>query len=210
MFVGLSVATCDARAITSMGSMRGESAMRMMNRINWLAAVGIAMLAIAPAWGNLIVNPGFEAPDASGGDQYAIVGTSGWTGFNGAYITQITKESGLQSFKAFGNPGGAFQDFAASAGQIFQGSVSSQNFSGDPLIGQQGTFINIEWRDGGGNVISFLSTPIANSLSPSDTWLSGTVQGTAPAGTTVARLVLLSGPYTGIGSGAGGAGFFDN
>jgi len=184
--------------------------MRMVNRVSGIATVAIAMLAAAPVWGNVLVNPGFESPDASAGDQYALVGTSGWNGFNGAYITQTTKESGLQSFKAFGSPGGAFQDFAASAGQVWQGSVSSENFSADPLIGQQGTFINIEWHDSGGNVISFLSTPIANSTSPTDTWLPGTVSGTAPAGTTTARLVLLSGPYTGIGTGAGGAGFFDN
>jgi len=184
--------------------------MQRVNRINRLAIAAIAMLATAPAFGNVLVNGGFESPDATGGDQYAIVGTSGWTGFNGAYITQTTKESGLQSFKAFGNPGGAFQDFPASAGEVWKGTVDSQNFSGDALTGQQGTFINLEWHDSGGGQISFLSTPIANSLSPMDTWIPGTVQGTAPAGTSFVRLVLLSGPYTGIGAGAGGAGFFDN
>jgi hypothetical protein len=160
---------------------------------------------------NVLINPGFEQPDASGGDQYAIGGAViGWLGFNGAYMTATTKESGNQSFKAFGSPGGAYEDFPASPGDVWTGTVDSENFSADPLIGQQGTFINIEWHDGGGGLISFLSTPIANSTSPTDTWLPGVVSGTAPAGTATARIVMLCGPYTGIGTGSGGAGFFDN
>jgi hypothetical protein len=171
----------------------------------------VAMLGATSARGNVLVNPGFEAPDASAGDQYAVGGpTVGWAGFNGAFITATTKETGLQSFKAFGNPGGAFQEFPAAPAQVWSGTVKSENFSGDPLVGQQGTFINIEWFNSTGGQISFLSTPIVNSLTPFDTWITGNVSGTAPAGTATARLVLLSGPYTGIGSGAGGAGFFDN
>src|SRR5436190_11325202 len=118
-------------------------------------ALTITLLWAASSHANVLANPGFEAPDASAGDQYAVVGTSGWNGFNGAYITQTTKESGLQSFKAFGSPGGAFQDFPASAGQTWSGTVHSENFSADPLIGQQGTFINIEWHDSSGGQISF-------------------------------------------------------
>ena len=185
----------------------------MMSRIRHYAcefACAVAMLGATSAWGNLLVNPGFEAPDASAGDQYAITGSSGWNGFNGAYITATTKETGLQSFKAFGSPGGAFQDFPAFAGQTWLGMVDSEKFSADPLVGQQGTFINIEWHDSGGGLISFLSTPIANSTSTPDVWIPGSVSGTAPAGTSFVRLVLLCGPYTGIGTGSGGAGFFDN
>ena len=187
----------------------------MQNRTNspwapFLVVLAGTLLLCGSANANVLINPGFEVPDATAGDQYALVGTSGWNGFNGAYITQITKETGLQSFKAFGSPGGAFEDFAASPGETWTGTVDSEKFSGDPLIGQQGTFINIEWHDSGGGQISFLSTAIANSTSPADTWLPGTVTGVAPAGTATVRLVLLCGPYTGIGTGAGGAGFFDN
>ena len=186
--------------------------MRNRTRTSGGLALAAMLLLSSSSWAaiNLLTNPGFEVPDATAGDVYANPGPTGWTGFNGAFITQATKETGLQSFKAFGNPGGAFQDFAASPGQTWTGTVDSEKFSGDPLMGQQGTFINIEWHDGGGGLISFLSTPIANSLSPADTWLPGMVTGVAPANTATARLVLLCGPYTGIGTGAGGSGFFDN
>jgi hypothetical protein len=174
------------------------------------AAIAGALLAATPARGNVLLNPGFETPDATAGDQYAVVGTSSWNGFNGAYITQGTAETGLQSFKSFGNPGGAFQDFPASPGQVWKGTVDSENLASDALVGQQGTFINLEWHDIGGGQISFVSTPIANSLSTTNVWLPGSVMDTAPAGTAFVRLVLLCGPYTGIGTGSGGAGFFDN
>src|SRR2546421_4180103 len=130
---------------------KGEVNMR--NRIRTSGALGLAaiLLLSSSSWAaiNLLANPGFEVPDATAGDVYANPGTTGWNGFNGAFITQVTKETGLQSLKAFGNPGGAFQDFAASPGQTWTGTVDSESFSADPLTGQQGTFINIEWHDSG-------------------------------------------------------------
>jgi hypothetical protein len=169
------------------------------------------LLLSSSSWAavNVLTNPDFEVPDASAGDVFAAPGTSGWNGFNGAFITATVKETGNQSFKAFGNPGGAFQDFAASPGQTWTGTVDSEKFSGDALTGSQATFINIEWHDSANNQISFLSTMIATSSSPSDTWLPGVVSGVAPPGTVTARLVLLCGPFNGGGPG-GGAGFFDN
>ena len=174
-------------------------------------ALAATLLLSSSSWAaiNLLANPGFEQPDASAGDQFAAPGTSGWNGFNGAFITAAVKETGNQSFKAFGNPGGAFQDFAASPGQTWTGTVDSERFSGDSLTGTQATFINIEWHDAANNQISFLSTMIATSTSPADTWLPGVVSGVAPPGTATARLVLLCGPFNGGGAG-GGAGFFDN
>src|SRR5439155_17914610 len=128
----------------------------------------------------------------------------------GAFVTASTQHTGAQAGKAFGNPGGMFQDFAAAPGQSWQGTVFAENFSGDPLAGPQGGFINIEWHDATGAQISFLSTPVVNSATPSNTWTLGTVSGTAPTGTAFARLVLLSGPYTGLPGTAGGAAYFDD
>jgi hypothetical protein len=186
----------------------------MLNRVRisgGLAALAALLVVSSNSWAaiNMLANPGFEQPDASAGDQFATTGNSGWNGFNAAYITTGVKETGNQGLKTFGSPGGAFQDFAASPGQLWTGTVDSEKFSGDPMTGTQAAFINIEWHDIGGNLISFLSTKVADATSPADTWLNGVVSGTAPAGTTTARLVLLSGPFNGSGAG-GGASFFDN
>jgi len=171
------------------------------------------LLAVAPRAAhaaNVLANPGFETPSAAAGDVAITPGATSWNGFGGAFITTSTHNGGAQAGKAFGNPGGMFQDFAASPGQLWQGTVFAENFANDALAGPQGAFINIEWHNATGAQISFLSTPIVNSASPTNVWTPGAVQGIAPAGTTTARLVLLSGPFTGLPGTAGGAAFFDD
>jgi hypothetical protein len=179
-----------------------------------ILGMGVWLFAAGTASANVLVNPGFEVPDASGGDVYATTGNSGWLGFGpGAFITRTTARSGLQSFKTFGAPGGAFQDFASNPGEVWTGTVWGQNLSTDPMTGTQAGFINIEWHSGTpaapGPLISFVSTKVVDSTSPFDMWIFGSVSDTAPAGATVARLVLLGGPFNGSGAG-GGASFFDD
>jgi len=175
---------------------------------------GAAILGLAASTASAaLTNPGFESPDASGGDVFATSGNSGWFGFNAAFITASTKRSGLQSLKTFGAPGGAFQDFDTTPGTRWTGTVFGENLSTDPMTGTQAGFINIEWHSGTaanpGPQISFVSTKVVDSTSPFDTWIQGTVTDIAPAGGTVARIVLLSGPFNGSGNG-GGASFFDD
>jgi hypothetical protein len=172
--------------------------------------VGAAGAPSAARAANVLANPGFETPSAAAGDVGIAPGSSSWNGFNGAFITAATQHTGAQAGKAFGNPGGMYQDFAATPGQTWSGTVFAENLASDPLAGPQGGFINIEWHDAANNTISFLSTPIVNSASPTNTWTLGSVSGVAPAGTTTARLVLLSGPYTGLPGNAGGAAYFDD
>src|SRR5689334_5555715 len=175
---------------------------------------GAAMIGLAAASASAaLTNPGFETPDASAGDVFATVGNSGWNGFNAAFITTTTKHTGNQSLKTFGAPGGAFQDFDTTPGTTWTGTVFGENLSTDPMTGTQAGFINIEWHSGTaanpGPQISFVSTKVVDSTSAFDTWFQGTVTDTAPVGGTVARLVLLSGPFNGSGNG-GGATFFDD
>jgi hypothetical protein len=177
-----------------------------------LAAAAVIGLAASSALAAL-ANPGFESPDASAGDIFATSANSGWFGFNAAFITRSTHHNGLQSLKTFGAPGGAFQDFDTTPGTPWTGTVFGENLSTDPMTGSQAGFINIEWHSGTaanpGPLISFVSTKVVDSTSPFDTWIQGTVTDTAPAGGTVARIVLLSGPFNGSGNG-GGATFFDD
>src|SRR4051794_29600021 len=76
-------------------------------------------MGAATARANVLLNPGFETPSAAAGDVGVAPGTSSWNGFNGAFITAATQRTGAQSGKAFGNPGGMYQDFAAAPGQTW-------------------------------------------------------------------------------------------
>lgn len=169
-----------------------------------LASVGVSRAA------NVLANPGFEIPDIAGGD---VFGATGWNVFGGGTFTiQLAPHSGENAFKTFGQTSGAFQDFPASVGQLWQGSAWVLNPSFDAMAGSQIATANIEWRDAGGNLISFLpSLPPITAATPQGNNAAGYTQvnvaGVAPPLTATARFVLLTGAFAGPG---GGAPFFDD
>jgi hypothetical protein len=178
-------------------------------------SVGVlALMLLAASSGvasaNLLVNPGFENPVLGGGDTFGAIG---WNVFGGGtYTIKTSPHSGDNAFKTFGTTSGAYQDFAAAPGQLWQGSAWVLNPSFDAMSGAQIAAVNIEWRDAGNNVISFISSP--NGLTASSPqgstaadYVFAPVSGVAPAGTTTARFVLITGAFTGPG---GGAPFFDD
>ncbi len=176
-----------------------------------LAAMAVvAVTAHSARAVNLLANPGFELPVLAGGDTFGAVG---WTDFGGGtYTIKVSPHSGDNAFKTFGGTSGAFQSFAASAGQLWQGSAWILNPNFDAMAGAQIATANIEWRDAGNNLISFLgSAPPITAATPQGSGPSGytqvTVAGVAPLGTANARFVLLTGSFTGPG---GGAPFFDD
>jgi len=170
---------------------------------------GAALIGLAStAHANLLANPSFELPVLSGGD---VPGAVGWTAFNAVFTIRVAPQDGDQALKMFGTPSGVFQDFPTLPGQEWIGSVYGLNFSGDPLSGAQIGAANIEWRDSGGNLISFETSQIVNSSTPQGSlpgdYVFGTVSGVAPAGAVTARFVLITGAFAGPG---GGAVWFDN
>jgi hypothetical protein len=184
-----------------------------MNRI--LACVACAALALVctavPATAaNLLANPGFENPVLVSGDTFGAVG---WNVFGGGTFTiKLAPHSGDNAFKTFGQTSGAFQDFPAAPAQLWQGSAWVLNPSFDAMAGAQIATANIEWRDSGGNLISFLpSAPPITAATPQGNNAAGYTQvnvaGLAPPGTATARFVLLTGAFAGPG---GGAPFFDD
>lgn len=173
-----------------------------------IAGASIFALATATASANVLANPSFELPALTGGD---TPGAQGWNAFNAVFTIRQAPQDGFQACKMFGGVSGVFQDFATTPGTAWAGSVYALNPSFDALSGAQIAAINIEWRDSGSNLISFETTPLLSASSPQGSnpadYLFGTVTGTAPAGTTTARLVLITGAFAGPG---GGAPFFDN
>jgi hypothetical protein len=177
----------------------------------------IGLLSMALVWAssgvasaNLLANPGFENPVLGGGD---VFGAVGWNVFGGGtYTIKLAPHTGDNAFKTFGQTSGAYQEFPATAGQTWQGSAFLLNPSFDAMSGAQIAAVNIEWRDAGDNVLSFISSP--NGLtagspqgSTAADYVYAPISGVAPVGTAKARFVLITGAFGGAG---GGAPFFDD
>ena len=104
------------------------------------------ILSPPTAGSNLLVNEGFESPDASGGDIGGCgSGTfGGWISFNCNFITSNTRNNnppgtfyspgahdGSQLLKQYGGDAGAFQTVAASPGDTVDASAYAMSWSGD-------------------------------------------------------------------------------
>lgn len=167
-----------------------------------------ALLVSGQASANVLANPNFDVDDTSGGD---VGGLTGWQTFNNVFNSSQSAPalSPDNVMKAFGTAG-AFQDFAASEGQVWNGGAFVMNFSGDALQPGQIAAVNIEWLDAGGNQISFITNGTFDSTAPQDVWTQQTITGTAPAGTATARLTLITGPFDAAAGPGGGAAFYDN
>jgi MYXO-CTERM domain-containing protein len=180
----------------------------------------VAIFAIAasigftrPANGVNLTNPGFDADNASSGD---VFGASGWTTFNFAFTTEfappLSSPNTLKIFGPFfqfGGSGVVQGGFAASEGQVWEASAYALIDSRDAMDPQNLAVVKLEFLNSSNTVIGFAESPqITTTSLPADTWQQFVAQGTAPAGTTSAQIVLvhvqLDNPP------AGGAIFFDN
>ena len=175
-----------------------------------LLALTLLVAGAASASANLLANPGFEDPILGGGDTFGAVG---WTVFGGGTFTiKNAPHSGDNAFKTFGLTSGAYQEFATTPGQAWQGGAWILNPSFDAMSGAQIAAVNIEWRDAGNALLSFVSSPGGlTAASPQGSTAAdysyAPVSGVAPLGATTARFVVLTGAFGGTG---GGAPFFDD
>ena len=175
----------------------------------------LLFLAVSPASANVLVNSGFESPVIIGAE--APGAGDGWSWFGGAFRIQGTPPigpagafEGTVVLKVFG-VSGAFQDFAASEGEVWNGGAWILNDSADPMAGGQVAAVNIEWLDAGMNQIGFISNGEFNLVTgsaPQNTWTQQTITGAAPAGTAFARFVVITGDFQ--PGGGGGAPRYDD
>lgn len=176
------------------------------------AVAAVTLGASSSASAVPLVNPGFEIPPTPAAPP-EYFGATGWTDFGGGTFTVnstvVTPHSGDQSLKLFGGTSGVFQEFPASEGQLWDGGAWVLNDAGDPMLGGQVAAVNIEWH-GAGGFIGFISNGDTISTTDND-WHLRPVSGIAPAGTTLARLVLITGEFGGGGmTGGGGAPKYDD
>ncbi len=140
----------------------------------------------------VLVNESFEDPGPGVGSPLY-----GWTKFGQTYNDSNVPRTGNRTAKLFGNFSGSFnnsgiyQGVPATPGSRWKASSWWLTRSADAIAGANTTAINLEWRDAGGNLISYVSTPAINASTPRDVYVEREVQGVAPAGTATARVVLL-------------------
>lgn len=178
-----------------------------------LVAVAVALGACSTAQAVALVNPGFDADNASAGDVY---GASGWGTFNFAFSTEsvppLSSPNALKiygPFFQFGGSGVVQGGFGASEGQLWEASAYARIDSSDPMDPQNFAVVKLEFLNSSNAVVGFAESPqITTTSLPVNTWQQFLAQGTAPAGTTSAQVVLvhvqLDNPP------AGGSVFFDN
>ena len=172
-----------------------------------LALFAVSLLCTGASAANLLLNGGFESPDASGGDVPGAPGAP-WAGFNdpgNRFTTQTVARSGLQSLKMFGpfdfigGGIGGTQKVAAATGDTFVAEIYARNDSSDPIQGNNFGVYKIEYLDAGMNLVSggilgvdvFESNPI-NASTPQDEWtLLGVGTAPAPVGTAFAQAVIV-------------------
>jgi hypothetical protein len=189
------------------------------------AGIFIALFSVG-AQANMLSDPSFETPDASGGDVGACTGgaNGAWSFFNCNFVTSNTRNnnppgtfyspdahSGVQLLKQFGTDAGSFQDTAASEGESWEVSAWAQSWAGDP--NNNVGLLQIFFRDATTNLcdpggFDACAQAVFDTSQPIDTWVQLTASAIAPAGTTIARIQLILVPDS--DTPAGGALFWDD
>jgi hypothetical protein len=189
---------------------------------NWFAGL---QFGVGPFPGaSPFFNPGFESPDASGGD---LPNIQNWTSFgapNTRFVTQtVPPNSGLQTLKMFGpfdvigGGTGVQQAVPAQPGDVYEAEVYSRRDSSDPIGAGNFAVMRVEFLDAGmgpvGGIfvdgVNSFEVVVANEFSPANIWVLNTLTtAAAPAGTAFASMLLIH--VQGPPSITGGAVFLDD
>ncbi len=159
-----------------------------------VSAVALAIAALVWAGAAnaqcILANPSFELR-GSGGPVFG-----GWNQFGSVGSSPNATHGHLAARVSGPNTGGwdvsgYWQSLDAVPGETFEASVRGWHTAVNPLTGQCQAILNIEWRDSGGNLISYESHTVADASTPVDAVqdVSVTTQ-PAPTGTATARLLL--------------------
>ncbi len=158
------------------------------------ALIVVALVPLEASSQCILANPSFEI-SGTGGQVFA-----GWNQF-GLVGSTSTAPHGFKAARVSGpNLGGwdvsaYWQAFDTAPGETWEASVDVWHTSTHPLTGQCKAILNIEWRDSGGNLISYESHDVATALTPTDAIQEfSVVSGPAPPGTVKTRLPARRSP----------------
>jgi hypothetical protein len=138
----------------------------------------------------ILANPSFEIRGSGG------IAFQGWNQFGVVGLSSIASH-GARAARVVGpnyggwDVSGYWQDQGSAAGEQWEVTGHVRHPAVKPLQAQSVALVNVEWRDGSGNLIDYDSFSVATAASPTDQYLDFSVlAGPAPAGTAVARLLL--------------------
>lgn len=138
----------------------------------------------------ILANPSFELR-GSGGVAY-----QGWNQFGVVGLSTITVHGNWAARVAGPNLGGwdvsgYWQEQASAPGERWAVTGHVRHPAFKPLQAQSVALVNVEWRDGAGDLIDYDSFSVATAASPTDQYLDfSLLTDPAPAGTAKARLLL--------------------
>ena len=109
-------------------------------------------------------------------------------------------------FNGSENGSAVAQRLPAEPGQMWKAEASYRHRTGDEISGDNAGFMNLEFWDDAGNMLDMITVETGTAATPTDQWFPEELTGTAPAGTTEARIVL--GYFQDAGN-SGGAIWYD-
>jgi Immunoglobulin domain len=147
------------------------------------ATAALAVEPLSQAQTNLLLDPSFES------GQFAASSTAGWANFNGSYIAntnedyyqstnEITSVDGSNVFQAYstgaGSYNGCYQDRPALPGQVYTGFIWMLTPSVDEVGGVGACFLEVQFRDNGGNILYDFESPSVTSNTTPNIWMKMT------------------------------------
>jgi hypothetical protein len=186
--------------------------MRWPTNVSTAALIVLFLGRFVQAAGPGLINAGFDAQDASGGDVFA---GAGWLGFNYGFVTQSVPAHSAPNtlraygpYYAFGASGASQGDFPASPGQVWNASAWARIDSSDPMNPANMAQVVLRFLPSVNFDPGVLSPPITTATLPLNTWQKFSALGVAPPGTTGVRIELLHVQLS--ASAANGSIFFDD
>lgn len=155
------------------------------------ALVLLAATSAGRAYGQcMLANPSFELPGSAGAtfagwSQFGSVGSAS-NATHGAVSARVSGPSlGGWDVSAY------WQSLDAAPGVRWAASVRGWHSATKPLVGQSRAILNIEWRDSGGNLITYESHTVADAATTPDSVQAFSVESQpAPTGTASVRILL--------------------
>lgn len=144
------------------------------------AQASLAILPLAQAKTNLLIDPGFES------GIFATTPTAGWLNYNGAaYQTtannypnggpNVQVLDGIGCFLAYSTGpntyNGCYQTHPANPGEAFAADAWFFTSSSDPITGTGTADLEIKFLDAGGNLVGYARSAALDANSAQDTWI---------------------------------------
>ncbi len=159
-----------------------------------IATIAVALCAVAPGARPvsaqcLLANPSFEILGGSSAfaswNQFGVVGVS-TSAPHGHYAVRVSGPN-LGGWDV----SGVWQQLDTAPGEQWEASVQAWHTTTNPVSGQSSAILNIEWRDAGGNLISYESHTVLDATTPTGQVVTYRVtSGPAPPGTATTHFLL--------------------